>query len=171
MAVNGHAKFSLVSIMPVRANDGAEMFIRHPVTFDLMRNADDTPASITIRGQSSRAFRDTVLAMNRKRAATRMTDDEVRSQEHIYDTDTELLVACTVGWNFDELAPDEPLPYSEENARALWTDDRFSNLRFQAIQFMLNNGNFLPVPPALSSAMPDTSSVSTSPSPDRLAAE
>jgi hypothetical protein len=171
MAVNGDARFSLVSVMPVRANDGAEMFIRHPTSFELMRNADDSPASITIRGQTSRAFRDTVLAMNRKRAERRLTDDEIRSQDHIYETDTELLVACTAGWNFDQLAPDEPLPYSEDNARKLWTDERFAFLRFQAVQFMLNNGNFLPAPSPLSSALRDTSSVSTSPSPAPLAAE
>jgi hypothetical protein len=171
MAVNGHAKFSLVSVMPVRANDGAEMFIRHPATYELMRNADETPASITIRGQTSRAFRDTVLAMNRKRAEMRMTDDDVRSPEHIYETDTELLTACTAGWNFDELAPDEPLPYSEANARKLWTDDRFHHLRYQAIQFMLNNGNFLPAPPAALSDTLAISSGSISLSPAPLAAE
>jgi hypothetical protein len=169
--MNGKASFSLASVMPVRANEGVPMEIRHPSTFELMHNADGSPASVTLRGQTSRAFRQTVTAINRMRADRQLTQDEITSHEHIYETDTMLLVACTADWNFDELAPGEPLPYSEENAVKLWTDDRFDFLRFQATAFMLNNGNFLPAPSVLSSDTPDTSSASTSPSPDQLAAE
>jgi hypothetical protein len=161
--LNGHAsKFSLTSVMPVRANDGAEMEIHHPVTFETMRNIDGSVASITMRGQTSKAFRRTVTEINRMRTDQQMTDEQIRDPQHIYDTDTMLLVACTVNWNFDELAPGEFLPYSEENAQKLWTDERFDFLRFRATAFMLNNGNFLPAPLLLSGDSPAISSESTS---------
>jgi hypothetical protein len=168
---NGQYKFSLTSVMPVRANEGVAMEIRHPATFELMRNADGTPVSISLRGQTSRAFRQTVTAINRLRADQQLTQEQITSPEHVYETDTMLLVACTAGWNFDELSPGEPLPYSEENAQKLWIDERFDFLRLQATSFMLNNGNFLPAPSVPSSATPDTSSASTNLSPDQLAAE
>src|SRR5215472_5270366 len=164
MATNGHAKFSLVSVMPIRANEGVDMQIRHPSSFELMRNADDSVVTVTMRGQTSRAFRDTVREINRQRAEQQLPVEEVQSPEHVYETDTKLLVACTVGWNFDELEPGEPFPYSEENALKLWTDERFEFLRFQAMQFLLNNGNFLPAPSTASSDTPAISSASTSPS-------
>ncbi len=170
---NGHdkTKFSLVSVMPVRANDGAPMEIRHSETFEKMHNADGTVASITLRGQTSKAFRQTITAINRMRADQQLTAEQIADPQHVYETDTLLLVACTVGWNFDELTPGEPLPYSEENAKIFWSDERFDYLRLQATNFMLNNGNFLPAPPVPSNATPDTSSESTSPSPDLQAAE
>ena len=169
---NGHdkTKFSLASAMPVRANDGAPMEIRHSATYAIMHNADGSVASITLRGQTSKAFRHAIININRMRADKQMTPEQLADPDHVYETDTMLLVACTAGWNFDELTPGEPLPYSEENAKVLWTDDRFDYLRIQATNFMLNNGNFLLAPPVPSSDTPDTSSESTSPSLDQQAA-
>lgn len=167
---NGTAKFNLASVMPVRANDGVAMQIRHPTTFEVMHNADGSPVEIVMRGSTSRAFREGVRRINRLRAEQQLSTEQLEDPQFIYETDTILLVNCTASWNFDELAPDEPLPFSEENARKLWSDERFDYLRNQAQQFMLNNGNFLPAPPKPSSDTQNTSSASTSPSPEELAA-
>lgn len=55
---------------------------------------------------------------------------------------TEVLVACTVSWTFDEF-DGQPFAFNADNARKLWGDDRFRRWREQADDFISSEANFM----------------------------
>jgi hypothetical protein len=128
------------------------MPVVHPGTGHVFYNEDKSPVTITLLGRSSEAFRDVLrqIQVNRADMANRrqtITDDD------IYKEDTDTLLACTVNWTIKVLRG-EAFPCNPQNARKLWTDMEFRWLRERALQFIIQDANFLPVSSKISSAPP-----------------
>lgn len=105
-------------------------------------DAEGKEVGVIIRGRnSSQGLEAMRLNGNRRLEQARRTGSSTVTVEAGESELTEVLVACTVGWTFDQLNG-EPFPYSPENARRFWSDDRFRRWRSQADDFFSNEANF-----------------------------
>ena len=124
------------------AERGMPMPLMHPRSLTPLVNADGTKVTITMLGRASDTYRDLQRVINeenvlRQSQGVRTTLDDVTAEN------TRMLLVCCKAWNLDRL-DGRPFPYSEENARRLFTDPRFIWVRDAALMFMRNDGNFLP---------------------------
>jgi hypothetical protein len=123
-----------------QSNQGSFLAFTDPKTGAPVRDADKKEVGVTLRGRLSTA------AINLQRnLMTRRLEVGRRGQdtslESIEEEGTDMLVACTVSWTFDVL-DGKPFPFSPENARKFWSDDRFRRFREQANLFIGNEANF-----------------------------
>jgi hypothetical protein len=95
-----------------------------PVTIDLLPSNSDQGVAVNRKN------------LNRRLTSKRPTDADILESEQ-----TELLVACTTGWSGMTMGG-QPFPYSPNNARLLYTDQRFSFIRAQANAFIADAANF-----------------------------
>ena len=107
-----------------------------------------TPVTITLLGRASDAYRAKQRVLQERRA-DRQARGIILSPEEVGQEDAELLTICTVGWTIEQL-DGQPFPFSAANAALLWSDPRFVALRGRAIQFLIDDGNFLPISSAVS---------------------
>ncbi len=135
------APFDLSSALAPALDKGAFMQLTSPDGSPLF-DANKVPVGITMRARNSSAG----LAAMRASGNRRM--DEARRVGRVKVTvesneaeGTETLVACTVGWTFSVL-DGQPFPFSEDNARRLWSDDRFRRWRDLAEDFVASEANF-----------------------------
>lgn len=122
------------------ADAGATMNIIAPKTGTVARNENGEPITITLLGR----FATKIMAVEKtqrlkrielaRRGHERTPDDAVEEQ-------LEVLIAATVAWNFTSLDGKE-FPCTKENARLLYSDQRFLHLRIQAEAFMNDTKNF-----------------------------
>lgn len=123
------------------ADEGRTLQLLSPTGEQLFDEAGK-PVTITLYGRHShrsrtmeRKLADMRMELARRGKTKRTADDMEREQN-------EMLVSCTGGWSFTHLGDDE-LPFTEANARKLWTDRRMANFREQAISFINDDSNFL----------------------------
>ena len=126
-----------------KSEAGTPMMVLHPKDGAPIRNDDQKPITITLKGRNSQAFKAAnrvIQERNRERAARGVTsnDEEARQNE------IEFLTAVTVTWDFSEL-DGQPFPPTPDNIRKLWSDARFSWIADQASRFAVNDGNFLAI--------------------------
>lgn len=118
--------------------DGAVFVPRHPETHQKL--------DISIRLRSSNCA--TVRAKSRAFMTALQTDREfkrtgIMDAEQVDRHGTEVLVACTVGWE-NVTRNGEALACNDANARAVWSDPGLTWLRAQAQEFIAEAANFLP---------------------------
>lgn len=156
-------EFDLASIATVRADEGSPMPVTRPGSRIAMLNEDKTPVTITLLGRASVPFREVLRQVQLGRAQIAQRGEQL-TEDDIFLEDTNTLTACTVNWTIRSL-DGAAFPCNPQNIRKLWSDTRFRSLRDDALRFIVQDANFLPESSKISSAMPDTSSGSTSLSP------
>lgn len=121
-----------------KAEEGAILEVRHPT--------DDTKLGIKIRvvGQDSAIYRSFT---NKQANALRQKIIPGRGYtpptvEKDQEQTTDLLVACTLGWEGIVMNGQE-YPFNLENARALYANPGFAWLREQVDKFIADRANFL----------------------------
>lgn len=121
-----------------KADTGAVLEVLHPI--------DDTKLGITITlvGQDSEIHR---AFVNRQANKLRQKITPGRgymppSIEKDQEQATELLVACTLGWEGMAMGGKD-YPFSPDNARALYSDPGYAWLREQVDRFIADRANFL----------------------------
>lgn len=124
-----------------KSEAGVAMPILHPKTLAPILNSDNKPVTITLKGRDSTAFTNAQREMNQRRAD--MEGRGIPYDDDSFDRDRLMLIcACTVDWNFDSM-DGQSFPYSEDNARKLWSDGRWKWLLIRAFDFVTQVGNFL----------------------------
>ncbi len=124
------------------AETGVPMTVRHPKTGATLLREDGEAVTITLLGRGSATYEDVQRRIQerhveRQAAGMRLTPDDLKA------ADTDILIACTKGWNFERLDGTD-FPASAANIAKFWTDRRFPWLREAAIGFISNHANFLP---------------------------
>ncbi len=126
-----------------RSDAGVAMTVINPATALPLRDDAGKPVTITLKGKSSAAYKTiwrVILDRNRDRSAKGITPNE----EEVRQDDIDLLTALTAAWDFTDL-DGAPFPCTPENARRMWSDERFSWVMQQAMRFASNDGNFLAI--------------------------
>jgi hypothetical protein len=155
--------FDLAQIGTVRADEGVPLVVIHPVQRRPILLDNGEPVTVTLLGRSSEAFRDVLRSIQLRRAGVAKRG-ETLTDDDLFREDTDTLAACTVTWTIPTL-DGQPFPFNQRNNRKLWNDARFRWLRDRALAFLMEDANFLPLASLNSKDTPDTTSVSTSPSP------
>jgi hypothetical protein len=127
-------RFDLSSLdTRTRAIAGVDMPILHPRTGAPMMREDKAPVTIKLLGPQSDVSRAIRREISQRRidmegrGITYTDDDFMRDRQDI-------LVACTVDWTIEDL-DGQPFPFSPENARKLWADNRWLWLSTAAFNF------------------------------------
>lgn len=108
----------------------------------VVRKPDGTPLTVTLLGRFSDPVQDFSSKTTNKRldaarrGADRLTEEELKAEA------TDKLVLATKAWDFTMLDGAD-FPCNHANARKLWTDVRFGNLREKALVFINDDGNFM----------------------------
>lgn len=103
---------------------------------------DGEPHTITLLGRFSEALTDfDNKATNKRLDAARRGADRL-TKEELHAEATDRLIIATKGWTFDKL-DGKDFAFSVANARKLWSDPRFSNLRERAAAFIADDANFM----------------------------
>lgn len=120
---------------------GVPMKMIHPRNRAPVVRSDGALVTITLLGRASDTYR-----AARRRIEERQAEQAARgivpTREEQERDDIETLVSCTKDWTIEQM-DGQPFPFSEANARLLWSDKRFPWLRNQAIAHMQDDGNFL----------------------------
>lgn len=118
-----------------KAADGAAVLhLEDPATGEKLYDGE-TPVTITVRGMDCTALRE-----KRKDIERRQAEGEEISPEQ---SGAELLAAVTVGWSGIGLHSDEELPFSFENAVALYLDPDAEWICGQVGPFSRSRRNFV----------------------------
>jgi hypothetical protein len=122
---------------------GKPMKIFHPRSAQPIVDDAGQEVTITLKGKYSDEYKAAMRVVSdraRDRAArgVQITPEENKREE------VDILTAVTVGWTFDQLGG-VPFPFTPENARVLWSDERFAWVFEQATRFAANDGNFLAI--------------------------
>ena len=121
---------------------GVPMPIKHPRTNAPILGKDGKPVTITLLGPNSAKAK----AVNRELQARRadFAARGVKMEPKDFERERfDLLVALTTGWTFDQL-DGKPFPFSPDNLRAFWADQRWEWLQSEAWQWCQSDGNYLP---------------------------
>lgn len=134
--------FDLASISTLDADEaGADLPVLDPRTNTPAKNEAGEDIVIRLRSALSRQGQ-----RYRTQVAEQQLDMVRRGQEVsvqvMNDRNTEMLTMLTKGWNFDVLDGAE-FPFTPDNAKKLWGDERFLSLRESALQFVNRESNFL----------------------------
>lgn len=144
------------------AEKGVPMPLVHPKTRAPVLRDDKVPVTITLLGRHSEAFRDALREIQEARADMNGRGITITpAMKEKEDVDT--LIACTRDWTFGTLDKQD-FPCTPANIVKFWNDQRFRSLREIAMNFILQDGNFLAPSSGHSDAMPGASSSSTVPS-------
>ena len=166
LTINGD-EFDLANYAMTRIDTGAEFILINPASGAILRHPDKTPVTITFVSQHSEAFRDIMREIQLNRARWRSNQPVVPVQadplpipyEMEQEENAMILVACCLGWNITTLGG-QPFPFNAQNARKLFTDEKYVWIRLQALNFIQRDGNFLSSASRSSSASLDTASAS-----------
>jgi hypothetical protein len=132
--------FDIDSIAPVVG----ELVLTHPVTGRPLADADGNQPTLLLVGidsaQHQRADREAAALRYKRQADKKSLAAEDLDEEIV----TIFLVTCTVGWR-NLARGGQPLAFSPDEARRLYTDPSFRWLRNAAVKFMSERRNFFPV--------------------------
>jgi hypothetical protein len=121
-------------------NSGAVMPLLDPAGVPI-ENEDGTPLTITLVARNSVKG----LAALRANANRRMAEARRGQQSGVERNEadaTEVLAACTIAWTI-ELLDGAAFSCTPDNARKLYSDDRFRRWREQADDFISSEANFI----------------------------
>lgn len=117
-----------------------ELELRHPGTGLPLENDEGEAMTITLVGIDSSEWRQAQRKLtNRRLSLARKGQQSALDADALEEEGIDTLVACTKGWAGIQL-DGEPLPFSAENARKLYT--RFVWIREQVDRFVGNRANF-----------------------------
>jgi len=125
------------------ADRGASLQLSHPLTgAPLVDEASKQPVTINVLGADSHKYTDLLhRAKNKARAAlAKHGKKAVRTAEETEAEELEVAVKCTVGWSYVSWQG-QPLPFSEANARMLYTERPW--VLEQVQEFMEDRTNYL----------------------------
>lgn len=122
------------------AEMGAEMSLRHPVTKEVLLQADKkTPIKIKLAGTDSERWR----SAQRKRTNARLKSRQRSlTAEELESEGLELLVECTLGWQ-GMVYSGTPLECTPSNVRMVYQERPW--VREQVDEFMGDRANFMKV--------------------------
>lgn len=103
------------------------------------------PFTMRLLGSNSRVVRATMRRFEQEIAARRAalpSGEAAPVEQWNEEGSIEMLSAATVGWPDDVSMGGEPFPFSPENARKFWADDRFASWRMAAALYVTNDGNY-----------------------------
>ena len=130
----------LTQFSPRRAADRPrELHLKHPATGEPLFDGGE-PVTITLLGSESRAMRDKVRELERRKLDGEEITPELEGAEK--------LAALIVGWKGIGLGSDDDLPYSPENARRLAENEHAMWIVEQIAPFVSARRNFFMAPPA-----------------------
>ena len=124
------------------ADEGATMQLTHPKTAEVLRDSDGNPVTMTLFGMNSERVRTLARAQQQRRLDAMKRGKRGMNPDELEADNVDILTAATGGWSFDTLGG-QPFPYSEANARKLYSDPRFKSIRQQVDQFIADDGNFM----------------------------
>lgn len=119
--------------MPVKSLDGKPL---------IARNGD--PVVISVLGSDSAKYRTLTRAQLRKRMEAMAAGKQALTEAEMDETERDVidvLVACTVGWKGVLTTEGEPIPFSEDNVRKLYTN--YPVIREQVDEFISKRANFI----------------------------
>jgi hypothetical protein len=133
--------FDLASQVAPLLNTGAFLHLTAPSGAPLYDDEKLAVGVMLMARNSARGLEAIRANGNRRLSEARRTGGVRVTVESSESEMAELLVACTTGWSFTTL-DGEDFPYSEANARKIWTDDRFKRWREAAEEFINSEANF-----------------------------
>jgi|SRR5580700_7940285 hypothetical protein len=134
--------FDLGSQRATLMDAGAPMQLTGP-SGNLLYDEDNKPVTITLRARNSRAGLMADRAAGNRRLETARKQGKFETTVEGNEAEgTETLVGLTMGWTFKVL-DGKPFPYTPENARAFWSDDRNVRWRRDALEFIASEANFM----------------------------
>jgi len=134
--------FDITSTIEPKIDQGAFLQFTDATGFPLVDD-DKKPVGVTLRARNSvRGLAQIRANGNQRIADARRTGTTLQTVEQSEAQDTDVLVACTVSWTFEQL-DGVPFPCNEANARKFWADDRFVRFRNQAELFIVAEANFM----------------------------
>lgn len=123
------------------SNEGRDMELKTPKGFPA-KDENGNAIKFTFLGRMSDVGRDIDTAQSKARLQrmqeTGRSDIDPEEQERLT---VDLLVKLCRGWTFKNLDGGD-FPFSEENARKLFSDRRFINIRRQCLTFVNDEANF-----------------------------
>lgn len=123
-----------------RANEGAKMHVKHPVTMDPLYHDDETPVTITLAGVDSDQFQAALQERTNRRLKQAMRQPESEDIGAGVLTDSvETLADCTLDWNIEyegEIPECTPAKAREIYEALPW-------LKEQVDAFIRNRANYL----------------------------
>ena len=126
----------MASISSIHFSATSPMPVRHPATGEVLRMPDGREQVIHLAGMDSPQFRKVMADYQdriiRKRKPGGANESEANAIEAV--------TACTMGWLL-EGDDGEEMPFSQEAARALYTEHRW--LRVQCDEWMGERANYL----------------------------
>jgi len=129
------------------SESGAVMQVTHPVSGAVLTFGDGKPVSLTLAGADSERFRRAQrAATNRKLRANQAGRRVQLSAEELENDALEMIVAATIGWQGISIGADGDLPFTIDNARAIYK--KLPWLREQADAFISDRANFLKASPS-----------------------
>lgn len=131
---------SKFSALELEVDRPSRMPVLHPVTRQPLK-AGDEPAYIELHSADSAIARRHQKAVQKRRLDMRgrakLTPDEIESEA------VELLAALTTGWALAALDGSAlDVPFSQENARELYSNPAVAWIREQVDEFAADRGNF-----------------------------
>lgn len=129
--------------MSVMAERGADLELEHPATGEtLMQDDGETPVTITLLGQDSKAWRNKNREYQQKRIAALAKRRKKTIDYTVSDEDAcEMLAECTIGWAGIE-EEGETLEFSKDAAFDLYM--KYPWIREQCDEFIGDRANFFP---------------------------
>lgn len=132
--------FDLDNYSVLASSDGVWMELMDPVTETPIINNNNEPVRIKVVGEDSPSFRAKEREfMNRRLAKNKL---KIGSAEQLESESVETLVACTVAWE-GFIRGGTPWEFSKDNARLLYSDDKWRWIREQVDKFIGERRNFL----------------------------
>lgn len=122
------------------ADEGRDMEVKKP-NGEVLRLEDGSPVTIKVHGRLSTRARNAERKLVEMRLEAAQAGKK-RNQDDAERENLELTLSMVSGWNIPTL-DGQPFPYSEENARKLLTDRRFTIVREQITAFINSDANFM----------------------------
>ena len=130
---------SIFALKTVAADDGVVMTIRHPESSLPMEGQ-----TIPLLGTDSRIYREHIA--KRERAMIEHVNATHKAPKLVHEQNKQRalddLVLLTIGWTLDGI-DGNPVEFSKEAARDLYSDTGMAWLREQAEAFVQDRSNFL----------------------------
>jgi hypothetical protein len=124
-----------------KAEEGAPMEVRNPVTQEPLLQDDGQPVTITLAGSDSDRFQRVQRHnLNRRLKNSGRRGNVTLTAEELDAEKIETLVACTISWSGIQRRG-APIDCTPDNARSVYKD--FPWVREQADEFVNDRVNFL----------------------------
>lgn len=119
----------------VKAEQGATMEVRHPITDEILMGADGNPLTIHLLGADGPTFKKAVFDIQQAASTRKKLTPSEQERNNV-----NALARATVGWSDNWLWDETPFHYSPENCRKLYTERPW--VRVQVDEFIADRARF-----------------------------